>query len=398
MQTKTIHKALKFRLYPNKEQENLMAQHFGCVRFVFNHFLNYKQELYQKDGTNISKFDLIKMLTPLKKQEEYSWLNSVNSQVLQQSIVNLNDSFLNFFHKRSKFPNYKSKKSKQVFRVPQHVNIHENRLFIPKFKNGIRMVQDRDINGSIKSATISKTPTGKYFVSLLVETVVQEKEKTGAIVGLDLGIKDLLITSDGQKFKNNKFTKKYQIKLKQAQQHLSRKKKGSVRYENQRRKVALIHEKIVNSRMDNLHKITSEIVNDYDVISIENLNVKGMVKNHKLSKAISDASWGTLVSMLEYKANWYGKQIAKIDRFFPSSKTCSSCGYINQSLKLKDRHWDCPSCDKSHDRDKNAAINILNEGLNILNSAGTVENTRGGKISPVSKKKAKPLKRETTHL
>lgn len=399
---KTILKGFKFRIYPNTEQEILLSKHFGCSRFVFNYFLNQRKDEYLLNKKSLTYYDNANMLTLLKKQEETKWLSEVNSQSLQHALKHLDTSYSRFFKKMSEFPKFKSKHAKQSFKIPANIIIHDNKLIIPKFKEGIKITQHRDLNGSIKSCVVSKTSTGKYFVSILVETTITPKEKTGAVVGIDLGLKDLLITSDGNKYINNKFTNKYKDKLKLAQQHLSRKQKGSNRYEKQRRKVALIHEKIVNSRLDNLHKITSGLISDYDIICLETLNVKGMVKNHKLSKSIQDASWGELVRQLEYKAKWNDKIISKVDRFFPSSKTCSSCGYIKNNLTLKDREFTCSSCGESHDRDINASKNILRQGLNLLEedkSVGTTDNARGGKIRPkTNKSKAKPLKRETTQL
>ncbi|WP_132777704.1 RNA-guided endonuclease TnpB family protein [Sphingobacterium alimentarium] len=246
----------------------------------------------------------------------------------------------------------------------------------------------------MSKCTLSKTPTGKYFVSILSEEQYQVKEKTGAFCGIDLGLKDFAITSDGVKFKNNKYTKQYEKELAKAQKHLSRKTKGSNSFERQRRKTARLHEKITNSRMDNLHKVSHQLVSNYDIIALEDLNVKGMVKNHKLSKHISDASWGTFVRLLEYKADWNDKQIVKINRFYPSSKTCCECGWINQDLNLSIREW---TCKNGHvlDRDLNAAKNILKEGLKII-SSGTGDYT-GGDSNKTLATKHKSVKPEA-HL
>ena len=254
-------------------------------------------------------------------------------------------------------------------------NLKTEDFFAPKFKEGIKVNVHREVKGEIGKCTLSKTPTGKYFVSILSEEQYQPKEKTGAVCGIDLGLKDFAITSDGVKFKNNKYTKQYEKELAKAQKHLSRKTKGSNSFERQRQKIARLHEKITNSRMDNLHKVSYKLVSDYDVIALEDLNVKGMVKNHKLAKHISDASWGTFVRLLEYKVDWNDKQIVKINRFYPSSKACCECGWINQDLNLSIREW---TCKNGHvlDRDLNAAKNILKEGLKII-SGGTLENTDG---------------------
>lgn len=392
---KTIFRTYKFNLQPTKEQEVLLSKHFGCVRYIYNHFLNEKNEQYKIDKKSDNYYAQAATLTELKKKDETVWLKEVNSQSLQFALRCLDTAFKNFFSGQAKFPNFKSKKNKNTFTVPQCTVIKENKLYIPKFSEGIKINVHREIKGEIGKCTLSKTPTGKYFVSILSEEQYIPKEKTGLICGIDLGLKDFAVTSDGIKFKNNKNTKKYAKKLKRAQQHLSRKKKGSKgnkssnRYEKQRLKVAKIHEKITNSRMDNLHMISHQLVSEYDVICLEDLNVKGMVKNHKLAKHISDASWGNFVKLLEYKADWNDKEIIKINRFYPSSKTCHECGCINQNLKLKDRIW---VCQNGHilDRDLNAAKNILKEGLKIK-SAGTVDYTSRDS-NKTSEKKRKSVK------
>ena len=244
------------------------------------------------------------------------------------------------------------------------------------------MIQDRKFKGEIRQATLSKTPTGEFFVSILVETDHKKFEKTGKQVGIDLGIKDFVITSDGLNYKNNRWTKTYAKKLKENQQHLSRKTKGSNRYNKQKLKVAKLHKKIANSRLDNLHKVSTELIKKYDIIYIEDLNIKGMIKNHKLAKHISDVSWGKFLTLLDYKAEWNDKKIVKIDRFFPSSKQCNNCGYINQNLKLDIREWTCPSCKSKLDRDLNASKNILKEGIKNI-SLGTNDYRRGDEIRPV---------------
>ena len=373
-----INRTYKFRLYPSREQTELLARHFGCSRFVYNYFLNQRKEQYRLTGKSDNYYAQAKTLTALKKQEETAWLKEVNSQTLQFAIRSLEVAYTNFFQKRAKFPNFKSKHSKNSFTVPQFAHIADNRLFIPKSKEGIKCRVHREIKGEIGKVTISKTPSGKYFVSVFTEEeYTTPLAKTNKSIGVDMGLKDLLITSDGETFKNNRYTRRYERKLAKAQKHLSRKKKGSSEYENQRLKVARLHEKISNSRADYLHKCSISLVRRYDTICIEDLNVKGMERNHHLAKSITDASWGSFVSMLTYKAQWNNKKVVKIDRFFPSSQTCNVCGYINKQTKdLSVREWDCPVCHTHHNRDVNAAINILRFGLNNT-SAGTVDYTDG---------------------
>ncbi len=371
----------KYKLKPNDEQIVLLNKHFGSIRFIYNYFLNERKKEYETNKNTINYYDNAKSLTELKKEDDYVWLKEINSQSLQDSLKNLETAYKNFFRFHKGFPRFKSKHNKNSFTVPQFVKLEKNKLSIPKFKDPIKVIIDRTFNGTIKQCTISKTTTNEYFVSILVETEYVKLEKTGKKVGIDLGIKDFAITSDGFKYKNNRYTKTYEKQLKKHQKHLSRKTKGSNRYNKQKLKVATIHKKITNSRVDNLHKVSTDLIKKYDLIVLEDLNIKGMVKNHKLSKHISDASWGKFVTMLTYKAQWNDKEIVKIDRFFPSSKTCNCCGYINQNLKLDIREWTCPSCNTKLDRDLNASINILNEG-NKLISSGTDDYRRGDKIRP----------------
>ena len=376
-----INRTYRFRLYPNKAQTELLAKHFGCSRFVYNYFLNQRNEQYKLTGKSDNFYAQCKTLTTLKKQEETAWLKDVNSQTLQFAIRSLETAYNNFFKKRTKFPKFKSKHSKNSFTVPQSVSVVDNRLFIYKFKEGIKCRVHREIKGKIGKVTITKTPSGKYFVSVFTEEEYTTPiKKTGKSIGVDMGLKNLLITSEGETFNNNRYTRRYESKLAKAQRHLSRKKKGSRGFENQRLKVAKLHEKIANSRADYLHKCSISLIRKYDTICIEDLNVNGMVKNHRLAKSVTDASWGKFVSMLTYKAEWNGKKVVKVDRYFPSSQTCNICGFVNKDIKdLSVREWECPECHTHHNRDINAAINILRFGINNI-SAGTADYTGGEEV------------------
>ena len=385
-------KSFRYKLYPTKEQEVLLNQHFGHSRWVYNHFLNERKKQYQADKKSDNYYKQAATLTKLKKEEETRWLKEVNSQTLQFALRSLDTAFLNFFRGNAQFPKFKSRKNKNTFTIPQFGVIEEGKINIPKLKDGIKVKLHREVKGKIGKMNITKTPTGKYYVSIFTEQVIEELPKTNKQVGIDLGLKDFVITSDNKRFKNNRYTKKYAKQLKKAQQHLSRKQKGSNGFEKQKLKVAKIHEKIASCRLDTLHKVSRQLVNQYDLISVEDLNVKGMIKNHKLSKHIADASWGNFVTLLQYKCNWYGKQLIKVNRFFPSSKCCSECGWINQDLNLSIREWTCNSCGVIHDRDENASRNILKEGLKNI-SAGTVEYTDGDS-NKTSVKKHKSVKSE----
>lgn len=369
-----ILKAFKYRLMPTSQQAVLIDKHIGAVRFVYNLALETKQIAYAGNQVNLSCFDLIKQLPELKK--ECDWLKEINSQSLQASITNLDTAYTNFFKGQSDFPKFKSKnKSTKSFNIPQSIELKDEKLIIPKFKKGIDIIQHRIFEGKIKQATISKTPTGKYFVSILVETednLVPTKPITKEnTVGVDLGIKDFLITSDGKKVSNPKHLKKSLSKLKYIQKKYSKKKGKRTKLKLQK-----LHEKVANRRKDFLHKVSTDLVKNHDTIAIETLKVKNMIKNHNLAQAISDVSWGTFVTMLEYKAKWYGTNIIRIGTFEPSSKCCSACGNINKELKLSDREWTCKKCNTIHDRDVSASLNIKNFALRNWCTEGTLKNRK----------------------
>jgi putative transposase len=358
-------KAYKYRIYPDADQRSALANIFGQVRFVYNLGLETKISAYAANQTNVTCFDLNKQITELKN--ECDWLKQCPAQALQMAMRNLDNAYHAFF-RGAGFPKFKSKHDKQSFQLPQGVRISDDnkQVFIPKLK-WVDMDMHRGYKGTVKTVTISKTTTDKYFISLLVDTgseaPVKQPVLKSTTVGIDLGIKDFVITSEGKKFDNKDFFKSQMRKLRVAQRSLARKQKGSKNYEEQKKLVALLHEKIKNQRTDYLHKISTYLVNNYDSICIEDLAVSNMVKNHNLARAISDMGWGNFKSMLTYKCDWYGKNLFMLNRFEPSSKTCSCCGKINKELTLKDRVWTCTKCNTTHDRDVNAAINIKTFGL-----------------------------------
>jgi len=381
---KSINKTYKFRIYPNAEQEQNLARHFGHSRFVYNYFLNQRKEQYQEYKKSDNYYSQAASLTKLKKEEGTEWLKEVNSQTLQFALKSLDSAYTNFFRGNAMFPRFKSRRNKNSFTVPQYGKIIDGKLNIPKFKDNIKIKLHRELKGKIGKMSITRTPTGKYFVSIFTEQEIDQLTKADKVVGLDLGLKDFVITSDNKKFKNNRYTKKYARELKKSQQHLSRKKKGSNGFEKQKLKVAKIHEKISNSRLDNLHKVSKQLIDENQIICIEDLNVEGMMKNRKLSKHIADASWGNFVNLLQYKADWYNRKIVKIDRWYPSSKTCNVCGWINQDLTLKDREWICGNGHKL-DRDHNAAKNILKEGLKIYRQGLAITKVENDKTTSVAR-------------
>ena len=376
-----IYKTYKYRMYPNKEQESVLARYFGSVRFVYNHFLAERKRQYDECGESDNYYTQAKTLTLLKKQADFAWLKEISAQALQFSLRCLETAYTNFFSGRAKRPRFKAKKHGGSFTISQYCFIKDGKIYIPKFKQGIKIKEHRAFQGNVRNMTISVTPSGKYYVSILSEVNHKPSRKTNKKVGIDLGIKDFIVTSDGVRYSSNKFIKHYTKKLAKAQKYLSKKFKGSGEWHRMRLRVARIQEKIHNCRMDKLHKISTDLVGNYDVICCEDLNVKGMQRNHRLAQSIADASWYTFLNLLSYKCARDCKQLVKIDRFYPSSKTCSYCGYVKKDLPLKDRKWKCPHCGHMIDRDLNAATNILNEGIRNI-SAGTVDYTEGADVRP----------------
>ena len=369
-----MEKAYKYRLYPNKEQKILIQKTFGCKRWVFNHFLAERIKLYTQEKRTVGCFEQSGRLAGIKKEME--WLRESDKCALQNALADLDAAYQNFFRRvktgeNPGFPKFKSKRDKhQSYRTNSTIRVFDKHIQLPKLGR-VPCRISQQIEGRILSATVSQNPSGKYFVSVLCTGVeIQPLKKSGAMVGIDLGLKELAITSDNQHFQNPKYFGKSQKKLTKLQRELSRKSKGSNNRKKARIKVARLHEHIANQRLDNSHKMTTSLVRDYDLIAVETLILKNMVKNKRLAKAISDATWGKIVRQLEYKCNRHGKELVKVDRFYPSSQTCNNCGFKNFATKnLAVREWDCPKCGAHHDRDINAAKNILEEGLRIKSAA-----------------------------
>ena len=361
-------KAYKYRIYPNKEQKEQIVKTFGCCRFVYNQTLAYRKETYGKEKKTVNRTDCNNYCNrELKK--EYEWLREVDKFALTNAVYNMDAAYQKFFKEHAGYPKFKSKHDNYKSYTTNFTNgniavdFEKRRMKQPKLKE-VKAKLHRDFRGQIKSATVSQVPSGKYYVSILVETVHEELPHTNHNTGLDLGIKDLCITSDGEKYENPKIIKKYEKKLAKLQRQLAHKQKRSRNYYKQKKKIAKCNEKITNTRKDYLNKVSHEIISENQVIVSEKLQIKNMVKNHHLAKSISDASWYELTRQIEYKARWNGRQYIKIDTFYASSQLCCVCGYQNANTKdLSVREWVCPVCGVGHDRDVNAAKNILAEGL-----------------------------------
>ena len=362
-----MEKAYKYRIYPNKEQRILIAKTFGCCRFVYNYYLDKRIQAYKENKTSLNYYDCANNLKDLKK--EFEWLKEVDAISLQSSLKNLDSAYQKFFKEHSGFPNFKSKKthrfSYKTKSVNNNIQFLNNHIKLPKL--GWVKTRDKQMpQGRILNATISQEPSGKYYCSICCTDVeIQQLPQTNNQVGIDLGIKDFVITSDGVKYSNPKYLHQSLNKLAKLQRELSRKTKDSSNWDKVRIKVARLQEKIKYQRQDYLQKLSTELIRENDVICIEDLRVKNMIQNHKLARSISDVSWSEFTRQLQYKADWYGRQIIKVDKYFASSQTCSCCGNkfpITKDLSI--RSWTCPNCGSELDRDVNAAINILNEGLN----------------------------------
>lgn len=372
-----MQRAFKYRFYPTPEQENLLRRTVGCCRFVYNRALAMRSEAWVKDKERLSGYDLIKKITVWKQEEETEWLKEVSNVPLQQSVCNLEVAFQNFFAKRAKYPTFKKKDSGGSCRfTTSGFRIKNGAVWLAKTKTPLTIVWSRPLpEGAAPSqCTVSLNPSGEWHISLLCDVEIKPLTSLEKHIGLDMGISALVTTSDGEKVTNPKAYRIHKRKLAHAQKHLARKIKGSANRNKAKRKVARIHRKISDIRKDQLHKLTTRLVRENQSIAIEDLAVRNMLRNHCLASSITDASWGMLKQQLEYKCKWYGRELRVVDRWFPSSKTCHECGHVVSKLPLNIREWECPKCLATHDRDVNAALNIL--------AAGKVVNACGGAMNP----------------
>ena len=367
-------KAIKIRIYPTVEQVDFINKQLGCCRFVYNNCLAFRKDSYQNEHVSVSSSSAVKHITSLKKDNE--WLKDVHSKVLQQSVRDMNQAYDNFFKLHRGFPKFKSKHdNRQSCRFPKDafIGVRGNRIDLIKVLKDIHFKcsrnDERYLNRNqdkVKSITLNKEPNGKFYLSVLIDKPLRQVPQSSSMVGLDLGIKDFAVTSDGQVIENFHFKKNEESRLKRLQRQISKKIVGSKNREKARLRFAKLNEKIRNRKLNFLHDVTNHLIDENQVIVMEDLNVKGMVRNHKLAESISEVNWGEFRRILTYKAAWHGRQLVFIDRFYPSSKRCNHCGYIYKELTLKDRQWVCPECGSLIDRDYNAALNILEEGERII--------------------------------
>ncbi len=388
-----LHKAVQVRLYPTNEQQIILAQTFGCARWWWNYALNKSVEVYKETGKGLRQSALNALLPGLKKAEDTKWLAECYSQVLQATTLNLTTAYKNFFDKRAGFPRFKSKHGKQSIQYPQNVKIIDDCVKLPGNIGIVKAKIHRPIEGKIKTVTVSKTPSGKYFASILIEVEGENPTTTeGKIYGVDLGLKHFAVVTDGEKvskYNNPKHLATHEKNLKRKQKKLARKQKGSNSRNKYRKVVAKVYERVSNSRQDFLHKLSYKLVSDSQAVIVENLHVKGMVRNHNLAKAISDCGWGMFINFLAYKLERKGGKLIEVDRWFPSSKLCSNCFYQVKEMPLDVREWTCPHCGTHHDRDGNAAKNIRTEGIRILKADGSAVSAVGGEVRPRLGRKSK---------
>ena len=373
-------RAYKYRFYPTVEQTELLAQTFGCVRFVYNSVLRYRTDAFYERQEKIGYLAANAELSRMKKAEDTAFLNEVSSVPLQQCLRHQQTAFKNFFEGRAKYPVFKSKRHRQSAEFTRSAfKYRDGKLYLAKSKTPLDIRWSRELPSEPSTLTISKDSAGRYFVSCLCEFEPSKLPVTPNVIGIDLGLKDLFVTDKGERVGNPRHTAKYAAKLAKAQRRLSKKKLGSANRAKARQKVAKIHAKISDCRQDNLHKLSRRLINENQVVCVESLKVKNMLRNPNLSKAIADAGWGEFVRQLKYKAEWAGRSLVSIDQWFPSTKRCSGCGHILSSLPLSVREWNCPECGAIHDRDINAAVNIKAAGLAVLASGESVSGM--GKVS-----------------
>jgi putative transposase len=388
-----LYKAVKVRLFPTPEQEVLLAQHFGCARWWWNFGLNKSIETYRDTGKGLGRSALNALLPKLKKDKETEWLSECYSQVLQAVTLNLTTAYKNFFDGRARFPRFKSKHGKQSIQYPQNVQVIGSCLKLPGKVGTVKAKIHSSFEGTIKTVTVSSYPSGKYYASILSEVEGENPAPSteGKVIGIDLGLKHFAVTSDGNKvskYDNPRHLAKHERNLKRKQQKLSRKQKGSNSRHKYKKVVARVYERVSNSRADFLHKLSRKLVNENQVVVVETLHVKGMVRNHNLAKAISDVGWGMFTNFLAYKLEKKGGKLVEIDRWFPSSKLCSNCYHQVEEMPLDVREWTCPHCGTNHDRDGNAATNIRAEGIRMLQVDGTSISAVGGEVRPKGGRKS----------